>query len=901
MHKERHEPTWPFLVVLGCLFVLSATAPRAWQTVRRAAPPHMRGDLVQAAPADQQPGPADPVAETVNSSQSPSTEALAQSTESAGGASDEAADVDTGDFLVIDPHDRVGNQQSDLLNREPELLANLVNDPPADAPDLPTMPDSGDELAEDPGTNDPPQWTVDSLPDEDVPELGGTELNVVEVGDLGDESEEAADPAAPAPLEMQPEAELAAEPLEARPAPFPRWSPPAGLLERLESFAEYSATRPWVEEVRSNLEQLGPAMVQYSDHARPILNRLGELVEESAELQNRFAGDELRAMDFRQVRYSLIRRLNLYQGILRCGGLGATVGQLRSHDRQRLLSAVDQVDTLLGSQSGSDLWRRFFRLEEIRELAAVNRAGGEDDLRAAIDAVLARLDSTRLEPAQVRFLQRRETANLLDEFRAWQASEIALDDLLAEVEHYESETLPSAGRRLVLTAQRLRRAGGPSERLLGETLGVFYENANVRFVVSAELMNRLTPPRDPELQWVDDTILGAPVWGESVTQTDVRFRMIPDRNRARLALVVEGEVYSATQSERGPAMLYNDSVSRYFAEKEIEFTPRGLTIHPARIEVDNHTQLRDVETTLDPIPILGSLAKEIARDQVAERHYAMTQEIRAKVARRAKVQVDGEADQRLSIVDKRLQERVLEPLATRSLGPAWLSSHTTDTRMVLRWRLAGDDHPGGHTLRPWAPADSLASCQIHQSAINNFIDRLNLDATTYRLPELQERLCDQLNLPLEAAEPSSEDGEVVIRFADHNAAFVEMDNGRLGIALSIAELRRDPYQWQDFQVRAYYRPQISGNRIELVRDGVVQLRGQLDMRSQIALRGVFSRTFSKNRPWDVTPEFLQDRPEMSNVAITQLLIDDGWIGVALGPKVEGRRPLMVERERQLTR
>ncbi|RMF92450.1 MAG: hypothetical protein D6741_14910, partial [Planctomycetota bacterium] len=619
-------------------------------------------------------------------------------------------------------------------------------------------------------------------------------------------------------------------------------------------------------------------------------------------IQNRLRGDDLYAMQFRQVRYGLIRRVNLYWGIVRCGGLTAVVGNPDRASWSRLSAAVRDIDRFLGSRPHADTWREFFQLQRLDE--AARRAGtvsAEQAVREVATSVWHTLHAARLNEEQLRFFAQRPIAAFLDELSSWQSEPMSLERVLAELERYEKSALPADARDVALLRRRLRSSENVNERMLGENLAVLYDNANVRIVVSSELLNRMAPPRDPERECVQDTILGKPVHGESVTETRVAFRTIPDPNKARLALVIEGDVYSQTQSESGPAVLYNDSYSHYTAEKAIDVSPEGIVTHPAVVDVENKTELRDVETPLDPIPILGSLAEEIARDEVAKRHYAMTQEVRMKVAAKAKSRIDTEADARLGELNERFQSGILQPLAGLSLGPEWLASYTTDSRLVLRWRLGGPDQLGGHTLRPWAPADSLASCQVHQSAINNFIARLSLEGTDYRLPELQQRLRDHLNLPVEDDPEADEHSDVFIRFADRNAAYVEMDDGRLGIVLSIDELRRAPYQWRNFQVRAYYRPHIEENRIELVRDGVVQLAGKLDLKSQIALRGVFSKTFSKNKPWDITPKFLEERPGLERVAITQFQIDDGWIGIALGPKIDGRKPLIVRRETSITR
>ncbi|HPU06664.1 MAG TPA: hypothetical protein PLO20_09020, partial [Thermogutta sp.] len=81
-----------------------------------------------------------------------------------------------------------------------------------------------------------------------------------------------------------------------------------------------------------------------------------------------------------------------------------------------------------------------------------------------------------------------------------------------------------------------------------------------------------------------------------------------------------------------------------------------------------------------------------------------------------------------------------------------------------------------------------------------------------------------------------------------------------------------------------YKPEISHDRIQFVRDGVIQLVGPMDMRSQIALRGVFSKTFSKERPWQVSPGFLEKNPHLADLTVTELTLEHGWLGFSIGTR-----------------
>ena len=65
-----------------------------------------------------------------------------------------------------------------------------------------------------------------------------------------------------------------------------------------------------------------------------------------------------------------------------------------------------------------------------------------------------------------------------------------------------------------------------------------------------------------------------------------------------------------------------------------------------------------------------------------------------------------------------------------------IAAQTTVDRAIMRLRLAGDEQVGSHTPRPQAPADSLASVQIHESVLRNVVERLNLDGRTFTLPQL---------------------------------------------------------------------------------------------------------------------------------------------------------------------
>ena len=230
-----------------------------------------------------------------------------------------------------------------------------------------------------------------------------------------------------------------------------------------------------------------------------------------------------------------------------------------------------------------------------------------------------------------------------------------------------------------------------------------------------------------------------------------------------------------------------------------------------------------------------------------------------------------------------------------SLGPTVISSHTTERRLTVRLRLAAEEQLGGDTPRPRAPGDSLASCQIHESALNNAIERLMLDGGTFTLAEVRQRIAAALNNP-EMLEENPGREDVNITFAPEDAIRVRFQEGEVAVILSIARLKKSPHLWKDFQVSAYYRPEADARKAELVRDGIVELRGSQALGTQIALRGIFNGMFSRNRPWKLSPDSFLTDERFSDLAVTQLVIEDGWIGVALGPSRQDAAPIVAQRD-----
>jgi hypothetical protein len=116
------------------------------------------------------------------------------------------------------------------------------------------------------------------------------------------------------------------------------------------------------------------------------------------------------------------------------------------------------------------------------------------------------------------------------------------------------------------------------------------------------------------------------------------------------------------------------------------------------------------------------------------------------------------------------------------------------------------------------------------------------------------------------------------------------------VIIKLKSLETERRTWRDLVVRNFYVPDPSTRRAVLVRDSSVRLVGErLGVRDQIALRGIFSKIFADSE-FPLLSEQLANNPGVADLEVTQYVIRDGWIGLALGLPPRGEATQSVDRE-----
>ena len=676
--------------------------------------------------------------------------------------------------------------------------------------------------------------------------------------------------------------------------PQAAWPAATALHQQLAEMNGDPRTSAWCVEVESALARLA---------ACPSLTDLAAAEALAAlQAQHDLAAVQLAEMPYCEstsrglrVNYSLERRLAVWEQAREIA-MGEAAAPVLSGERLR--RQVAAVRLFLADRGPVDGWSDYLLLEEIEVMPL--RLDSAAEKRAFAARALQRIEAEDLSQHQLQMLAQPPIQALARELRAWASEPVAVTEVLECIERFEAEPGSQHAAELAFCAASCSASHRDDVAELGQLLETHWRNANMRISISGEFMNLFMPSIEPVREPVRDHILGASVRGQSASSTELAVVLYPDPSRVFLGLAARGDIESRTRSHRGPVTLYNDGYGYYTAEKIVTIDPSGVYVWGAESDAHCQSRLRGINSTFDGVPLMGNMVRNIARHEHDEQRGVVRWEFERRVERRAEDRFDEEVNGRLAQVDQQLEERVLDPLRELQLDPTAIDMHTTEERVIFRSRLAGEHQVSAHTPRPAPLDDSLLNVQIHQSAINNAVQQLGLDGRRCDLRELYAELATQLGDESGTIPEDLPEG-VTLELAAEDAVNITCENGRVRIELNVSELSRGRKSWRGFTVRAYYEPQLDGLQATMARTSGIELAAEgLRIGDKLALRGIFTKVFSRSQTLQLVPDQLIERPAMAGVVVTQFRIEDGWVGMSLGYP-NGERPLVAEAESEESR
>jgi len=173
------------------------------------------------------------------------------------------------------------------------------------------------------------------------------------------------------------------------------------------------------------------------------------------------------------------------------------------------------------------------------------------------------------------------------------------------------------------------------------------------------------------------------------------------------------------------------------------------------------------------------------------------------------------------------------------------------------------------------------SVQLHQSALNNLVEQLDLNGKNFDLDELYSYIPKKLG---QEAVPIPDDmpDNLKLRFAAVEPVRFTFSDSRARITLRLASLSKGRRKrWRNVTVTGDYLPDRTAVDAYLFREESIRLTGhQLGFSDQIVLRGIFSKVLSRKRKYALLQKSLAKNPQFADLRINRFVIEDGWICVA---------------------
>ncbi|MFM7845784.1 MAG: hypothetical protein ACKPEY_16355 [Planctomycetota bacterium] len=660
-------------------------------------------------------------------------------------------------------------------------------------------------------------------------------------------------------------------------------------MNSLEQLPSHPEVQTWSQAVRQELVQLSKTGKPGTTTAKAQVARLQSLVNQASRIGELLTDDEARGQ-FWRVAYKVARQAAVWKSLCE---LPVTSTDIRRQPTQRELQLLAErrsaVLARIAAKEHSAAWNRFLKLADAQQFP-LDPAEITDSHRLLAYQMLSRLDSPNLAESQQQYLQEETFLEWREALRSFAQQPVEVSQMLRSLERLELDGSEVDSHELARAIQTLQWSPRSEEQQLVEPLSDHYRNGNLRVAIAGDLINRLLHDTTSVDEPVDDVIRNARVRGQSHTNARVRVELLPDRRQWRLGLEARGDVAATTESRKGPATFLQDAWSNFSARKQLTVDRRGVRSETAEANARSTSDLRGFSTDFDHVPLFGLMARAVARNQYRDEVNAAQSEVEQRVADRARQRLDEEVTQRLSDAEGEFHRKWLVPLQRLGLEPTAVDMETTQTRLIVRYRLASGEQLAAHTARPQAPANSWLSVQIHQSAVNNTLAQLAFEGRRLTIPELYQELTARFDRPAPEL-PDELPDDISVQFADREAVRVRCDEQRLTIEIRIAELAQGTKnRWKNFIVKAHYVPVIDQRDATLVRDGIIEISGEKrSLGNQVVLRTVFAKVLSKNRPISLINEQLVKTPQLADLEVNQFVLLDGWLGVALAPKLDTAR------------
>ncbi len=671
------------------------------------------------------------------------------------------------------------------------------------------------------------------------------------------------------------------------------WPKADKLSRELEALAEYEISYEWATRTLNVLRDLEATEIDRLDLARLAMQQVESSVLDAEQLLRAIPPQHLQTKAWRllfarilRTKYDLSRRLQGWTSVI-----DLMDSPLFEPNLPHPSAVVNSTLASMGQlrlYANHETWTEYFELERLEKFYSDDRFT-EAHRQLVARKVLGRITSPNLTEEQQRFATEILGDRLIDQLRDISSQSVDVQKLLNTIEAYESDPQGASLFYMNSEFQNLYFSRLPQYQVAASSLDNIYRNANIRITVSRELINRALPTQAEANEPTTDRILGAQVFANNRIQNRIHVDFVPHPEQLHFRLMTNGTVFSRTRALHSGFTFHNSGNSRFEGISEITLTKQGLLADSARVSASTSQRLLGIRSNFDKVPLFGWAARQLAEQQQRSSAPIANRLVEEKLKNMTRSRVDEEISERLNQAQTLFLQQVITPLNLLELEPTPIELRTTQDEAIVRYRIAGRDQMAAFTARPEADPGNLFSMQIHESAINNLLGKININGKRFTAKEFVEHLRELIGPTDFMANASpAKNPDADFTFASIEGIHVAFNDDKLELSLNLAQLNLGKSQrWRNFTVTAIYIPRVNGLNIRFIQDANCGLRlggSRLGIADEVSLRTVFNSTFPESFSVPPLTQVAPAHIHLADLEISQLVFSHGWVGVSLSKR-----------------
>lgn len=598
----------------------------------------------------------------------------------------------------------------------------------------------------------------------------------------------------------------------------------------------------------------------------------------------------------------LVRRTDVAQAILdtlEMDPMAARVSHLKSVG-QDLAKAVGRLEQYLGGLNNGGAWMKFVKADELR-----NVSSGKDVPIELLSGVQARLDEARMQNDQQKdFIHRVPFTELRDALNDYvqlagatgagvdqKALRTALKELVDALESFEEGRSADSAQRARKAFSQVRTLAADGGDRIADALSSHYFNYNLRVVASETFLNKVAGGPQVNQGVVDDYVLEAKVDGYQTTSGHVTVDLQPSNSAVVFNMTFAGVSQTNTQGVTDQATVFTQGYHQFAATKSVVFDGDRFATTPGTMWVNASNNTVGARTELSGVPLLGGIVDDYAVSEARKRRPASEAIAASKLQARLLPEFDASVDAEFGKFSKQLENKIIPKLHETSLFPSARSFRSTDSEAWISTRLMSDDELGADTPVFTATSSTGVAIHMHESLINNALDRLRLHGRSLTEDELAAELTTGLSsiLGREVKAPARKEGETPdltkFVFSKDDPIRVRLMDGVLTLVLQsgLQPVEGDAIPTQQISVPLSFSVVGTNIRIEAGAVGVAALEPGNNA-AQIARAGVIRSKIQKALPTREVDRFISLKRSSGSpvdLAIVEILPNGGWLSLVI--------------------